>query len=111
MSSSNAFPYESTWQLSAVERVCARVSPRVQYFPLPVRLKQRMRGHAEAVARRKGALLSKAHLEEIRSLQKGRLMVASLDKNIYTALKNAFIFEESRQLAAISRYLSHNPHG
>jgi len=53
-------------------------------------------------------LLSKKSYEEIKSLNKARLMLESLDKNIYNSLKNAYIFNDVRQLKLITDFLSKN---
>ena len=55
-------------------------------------------------------LLSKKSYEEIKSLNKARLMLESLDKNIYNSLKNAYIFNDVRQLKLITDFLSKNQH-
>ena len=65
---------------------------------------------ANAIANKKKGLLAKHSYQMIREIEKGRLMLSSLDQNIYTALKNAFIFQTQRQLRLLSAYLATNPH-
>jgi len=106
ISSSNSLPYESTIDVSLVEKLQLKVPKTEMFFDLPVRMKQYLEKQGETMTKKKKGLLAKSGFEQIKNIERAKLMLESLDNNIYISLKNAYIFQDYRQLTAISTYLA-----
>jgi len=85
-----------------------KVADEYRYIDPPLKMKDKMREYALTINKKKSTLFSKIVYDSIKTLSKGYLMLESLDKNIFNSLKNAFIFQNNRQLKSISTFLLKN---